>query len=496
MNIHLRNTLLLSMAAVFMLTFAWVGYMASDDGFYAEAAEGWLNHFPFVGDNHWSLRHPFVMSVALSFAGFGVGEYSLVLVTTAFFLATVAVAYLWVSREFGPNLGLWVGLVLVSTPLFAVISTISGAEMTEVFFVLLSLSLFHRGIVNNSVLPYLLAGLAAGLAVSTRETSVALLLLYTVLFLFNFGGHRARYLLLGLGFAIPVLAEMSYLWFHTGDWLYRLNIDLNQGQHRSADYRSPATGNVDAGKFSALFNPLLSLLVNQEFMLLFFLLIPAAVWVWRSPGLTGRQRNMLGLLVGVVAAWVVTIGYLIPVRQLPRYYTVATLGAGMVVAVWIALGLWAHKRFWGTVVGFGLLSTNLLSVYVENKDPIFGERAFVEQIPNYQEKLYTDQKTYYSSGFLLREHRVMASADHGVPENGGLYLYNPNRVLQDTRPKGYVATYSPREGWREIARIDPGRKWSGYVLEWLGLTKYLPQGIVKRLDRPVQAVVIYRVPGA
>mgnify|MGYP000482804040 CR=1 FL=1 len=68
-----------------VIYFSWVGYTASGDGLYAQAAENWLKFFPYLGENHWSLRHPLVLSTALSYFIFGVNEYSLVLTTTFYF---------------------------------------------------------------------------------------------------------------------------------------------------------------------------------------------------------------------------------------------------------------------------------------------------------------------------------------------------------------------------------------------------------------------------
>ena len=492
MNPHVRNSALLALAALAMLSFGWVGFMASDDGFYAEAAVNWLNHFPFVGDNHWSLRHPFVLAVAASFASFGVGEYSLVLVTTAFFIASVVLAYVWVSRVFGANQALWVGLVLVSTPLFAVSASIPGADITEMFFVLLSLYLFHRAWSDDTVLLFLLAGIAAGLGWLTRETSVGLLLLYGLLFLFGYGGSRSRYLMVAVGFALPAVTEAVLLWMHSGDWLYRLHVDTSQGSHRAAGMMIPDTGNVAASGLLAWFSPFLAVLVNQEFMLLFFLLLPAGIWAWRTDALEVEQQRMLSLLLWLSLCWFVTVGYLIPVRELPRYFDVSAFAAAMVVALWIGVGLRSRRHLLAALVGLALLSANLLAVYVENKDPIIGERELLNWLQDNPGTLYTDPKTYYSARFLLRDAGVLDRAKAGRPAAGGLYLYNPNRVLQDTRPTGYAQEFAPDPGWQEVERLPAPRKLSGIVLESLGLGKYLPAGILRRLDRPTQTLVIYR----
>jgi len=201
---------------------------------------------------------------------------------------------------------------------------------------------------------------------------------------------------------------------------------------------------------------------------------------------------MLSLLLWLCLCWFVTIGYLIPVRELPRYFDVSAFAAAMVVALWIGVGLMSRWRLLAALLGLMLLSANLLAVYVENKDPIIGERALLAWLQDNQGTLYTDPKTYYSARFLRREAGVLERAKAGRPEAGGLYLYNPNRVLQDTRPKGYAQEFAPGEDWQEVLRLAAPRKLSGIVLERLGLSAYLPAGILRRLDRPTQDMIIYR----
>ena len=76
-----------------MLTLAWVGYVGTDDQSYARGALGWLNGFPYVGDNHWKVRHPVVIPLAVSLAIFGYREISLGLPSAFFFLVFLGVNY-------------------------------------------------------------------------------------------------------------------------------------------------------------------------------------------------------------------------------------------------------------------------------------------------------------------------------------------------------------------------------------------------------------------
>ena len=44
----------------------WVGFLGSDDLLYWRGSDGWLIHIPYLGDDHWSLRHTLVIPMALA----------------------------------------------------------------------------------------------------------------------------------------------------------------------------------------------------------------------------------------------------------------------------------------------------------------------------------------------------------------------------------------------------------------------------------------------
>ena len=56
---------------------SWTGYTESDDSLYAAAAWHWVQHFPYLGINHWGLRHAIVLPMALLFRLFGRSEATL-----------------------------------------------------------------------------------------------------------------------------------------------------------------------------------------------------------------------------------------------------------------------------------------------------------------------------------------------------------------------------------------------------------------------------------
>ena len=99
----MRRSLEVSLLAVLMgavLTFAWVGFLSSDDLGYLSCARGWLASFPYVGVNHWEIRHPLVMLMAAIIGIFGESEFTTVLATTLYFVAVVAFTYGYLNKLF------------------------------------------------------------------------------------------------------------------------------------------------------------------------------------------------------------------------------------------------------------------------------------------------------------------------------------------------------------------------------------------------------------
>ena len=491
MQVHSRNIILLVITSILLISFGWVGYIASDDILYAHGARGWLNHMPYVGDTHWSLRHTFVLPVAISFAVFGESEYSLVLVTTAYFLALLLLVYWMVAKVFNANIALATSILIAATPLFTVSASIAGADISELFFVTLSLFLFYSATQRtNAANIFFLAGIAAGFAWLTRETSIGLLLLYAVLFLIGYKAPRRLYWVLAAGFALIACAELLYYWVLQGDPLYRLWIDIDQGRSRGLAIKTPGTGNIE---IIPLLNPVLAIFLNDEFGLLYYLALPAAIWGWNTKGpLTDSQHSFLRLTIGLALSWFITKGYLIPGRDLPRYYCVTTLCAAIIVSIWLTKALLPHHPKITVLTATLLIVTNIVAIYVSNREPLFGEKTLVRLAAETSEQIYTDPKTFGSAYFLLRTKGLDEKVSKKIPPADSLYFYEPNNVLQDTRPPGYAEKYRPKKNWKLIRKIPSKRKITGYVIEYLQLKTLVPPRIWQRLNSPNQAVALYR----
>lgn len=486
---HARNILALLVLAGLILRFAWVGYLGSDDVFYADGARGWLAHFPgYVGDTHWSLRHTFVLPLALSFKLFGETEFALSLISVLYFLALLIATYAISATQFGPRIAFAIGLALATTPVFAIWSTIATPDIAETFFVVASLWLFFRASQNNDSLLFFAAGLIAGFAWLTRETALMVVIFYGILFIAGYRVPRSRYLIIGLGFLLPVLSEMIYFWVQTGDPLYRLWVDMDQGRSRGATQHG-GTGNLEINRW---LNPWLAVLVNQNFALLYFFLIFPLIWLGKQAKL--KQLSPWLLLMGLlVVVSFLTIAYIIPVRKLPRYFEVSTYGAVVVTVAWLGLHIWRRNKMLASALYAALLLTNLLAIYLDNRQPLFGERALVTWVESHRTPIYTDPATYDLAQFLLNAHSLTGLVHSTPPPPGAYFFYNPKRVNTAADNPTYGQLYTPAPGWAIRETIGSQPKLIGLILAKVGAAGFFPDRIMRKLSNPTDPVVVYQV---
>ena len=472
---------ILAFAAV-MLAFGWTGFLAGDDMQYEAAARAWLETGVF-GRGTAALRPTVVLPIALSFSIFGPREIALVLPTVAYFLGLLLLTYAAVRRAIDRPTALAAALLLASTPLFALIASVASPDLAELFFVAASLWLFHGAGESRWWIARLVgAGLAAGLAAATRETSFLLLGYYGLLALREEPEERRSFRVVLLSAAVVLIAELGYLGAVTGNPFVRLWTDWMKQQELP---RKP-TGNIEVNRWV---NPFLALLLNQEFALLFFLATPAALRMCFGRGGGERRRETLRFLCAFGALWFVGVGYCPWLRNLPRYFSVTTYCAVIALAAWASVSWSAGRRAAALAVVGILVASNLTGIYLDNRDPLYGVRRLVDVAKRARETVYTDPETAEAAAFLLSAAHVRERVSSDPPPAGALFLHDPTRAAANGD------RYAPRAEWRELERFDPGRKLSGRVAEWLGIDAKLPAEIARKLDRPNPVVTLYRVSG-
>ena len=478
-----------------MFAFAWVGYLDSDDGLYSTAALKWLEG-PLVGESHFEVRHPVVLAIAASYAMFGVGVMQLALVSTLFSAGTLIVTFLGLKR-FGIRTACLGIAVLASLPLFAINATITFCDTVEMFFVALSFFLFIKSIDSpNPVRWLILAGVIAALGYFSRATTVALIATYGILFLFGQGPKRAHYWWMAAGFFFVVVIEAAILYAATGDPFYRLSLAWANVAGEDKTLAGVAAGMPDqAGniRLNAFLDPILLFFINHEFALMFLFAVPAAIWACfmraadKSGTLLLRWLTLLGLV------WAVVMTIVLSKYSHPRYFLVTCICFAFPLAVWLQEVVLTRFKVIGAAVVLLILATNLTGIYVDNKKPMSGEFMLRDYMLTTNETVYTDPYTFVRARFILEEVGIADRLIEGIPTAGELYFFNPGRLDMYQGRVVDAEPYLPKDNWVLLNRQEPGRKWSGIVLETLGLSQFIPQHYLTRLDRPWLPVEVYRV---
>jgi hypothetical protein len=494
------NLALLVAIVGFTSWLGYVGFVASDDGSYSEAAIGWLSHFPYVGVNAWALRHPVVLPTALSFWLGGINEMSVMLPTKVCLLLLILLTYGCLARALEHRTALLASAMIALTPVFILPSSPSD-DLVECFFAAASLWSFYFGSgprINRALL--LLSGLCAGLAFVTRETGGIIALLYGVLFLLGRRVPRAYFFLIAGGFLFVLAIDTGYLASMTGDPFYRFHLSLGAVSIDNPVDAAPPAASPDQNGLDRMgliaaprvIQPLLMLFTAHQFGPLFFFVIPAGLWLWKNRGRReptfeiARLSSLLGLI------WFLTLSYVLIVLWLdPRYFTVTVYAAVLVVAVWLQTP--SLKR-----ISFGLIALlsagDLLMLYLDNKSLMFCEKTLVALARTSDEPIYTDTNTLVDgASFLLKYtapgHTVVA----GLAPAGGLYFYNPWPA--HPRPhRDSIARFEPRATWTLLRSISEEPRLGARILHASGLEAVLPVGVAQKLDPPLHRCNLYRLP--
>lgn len=339
-----------------------------------------------------------------------------------------------------------------------------------------------------------MSGVAAGCAWLTRETTIALLATYGLLFLAGWGMPRRRYWLIVAGFAAVLIAEAAFMYAMTGNPLHRYVKLLSARQGFS--YRGEMQGELFDGignvHLSRWLDPLLALYVNHEFGLLFFVLVPAVVWLFRRPPLPPSMLTAVRLLGMLGGLWFLASAAMLA-NMHPRYFTVTAYCAAVICALWICYGLWPNRRWLAIGATAVLILGGLASIYVDNRNPLMGERALKDLLAVEQGVVHTDPETARRAGFLLGIAGLEQRVSTERPVRGDIYYYNPNRE-RDIKSSGKdPRDYMPQAGWTLIWQQQEQERFSGIVLRKLGLADKLHPSLFRRLSQPNRPVSAYRV---
>jgi 4-amino-4-deoxy-L-arabinose transferase-like glycosyltransferase len=472
----------------------YVGFIASDDWSYSEAAIGWLEHFPYVGTNHWGLRHAVVLPVALSFLLCGINEVSMILPTRVYLVLLVLLTYGCLTRLLERKTALLASALVALTPILA----LSGEsdDLAECVFVAASFWAFYFG---SETRPkptlLLLSGICAGLAFVTRETSAIIVLFYGVLFLLGRRVPRSYFFLITGGFLLLLAIDTVYLGSMTGDPYYRLHISMRgvSGDNPLQSEFPVRYGLDPIGLIAAprAIQPVLMLFTAHELFPLFYFVVPAGLWLWKNRSKREPQFAIARLSGLLSLTWFLTLSYLLIMLWLePRYFTVVVYSSVLVVGLWLQTP--SLRR-----ISFGLIALlsagDLLMIYLDNKNLMFGEKTLVALARSSDEPIFTDPATFGGASFLLRytapDHNVIA----GFAPAGGLFFYNPLPARLELN-RGTVGRFEPRSTWTLLRSVTEEPKLSARILRASGLEAVLPAGVAQKLDPPLHRCSLYRLP--
>jgi hypothetical protein len=460
----------LLLATMLALALGWTGYTASDDASYYQGALRWLIDPPWPGDGHWSTRFPIILSLAAALLLLGQGFAALTATALAWYAGLIAVTGLFTARIAGRTAG-WIAAVLVATlPVVTSEATTVGCDLAEALFLLAGCCLItgSTGSGKTGRSRPVAAGLCFALAILSRETAALALLGFVPLFLLGRPLPRRTLILMGLAAAALLLGEMAFQWALTGDPLRRYTLAFNHDSH--IDRAANLEGNL---LIHAAIDPLLVLLVNNDFALLFwFALAALASGVHRGLGASSRRQL---LVPAVLAATAFLLIALLTTKLVlnPRYFTLPAIVAVMIVAIWLA-GMAVRAR---AVVLSVTLAANLLMLSVQNAHPRWPAEALVLAAAAHPaEPVLTDRDTRQRAEIPLGFARL-TNAQAGPPRPGALYLAPEHAGIFAAHP---------------LARYPSPATPLGRAIEALGLTPCLPAAI-SRLLSPNPAVLLWRV---
>jgi 4-amino-4-deoxy-L-arabinose transferase-like glycosyltransferase len=358
--------LLVVLVAAASAAAGWTGFIASDDELYYGGALRWAQGEAFAGDSHWTTRFPLILTLAAIIKLVGAGVMALHLTAILWFGIFVTTGILLARRVAGERGGWIAGLLLASMPLNALGASIVNCDLPEATFLMLGAWLLIGKVDRPRLSRCLLAGVAFGLAMLCRETAVLALAGFGVLFLFGRPLPRWAIFAAGCGAAAVLLGEAAFQWAMTGDPLHRYTLAFNHDS--TLDRAANEEGNL---LIHPAIDPLLVLLINNEFALLFWLAIPAFLSL-RGSGFDWRR---FAPVLAMGAASFVLVALLSSKLVLnPRYFTPTATAAAILVGA--SLANFPPKRM--TMVLGAAIALNLAMLTLQNNHPRWPSEALAQ----------------------------------------------------------------------------------------------------------------------
>ncbi len=319
----------------------------ADDSRYLEAARCWAAEGAMCRpENHWATRWPTLAPIAAGITLFGEGRTSIGLGTLAGWAASIALLGLLGRLWFDRTIGLLAAALFASIPSVSAWATQPSVDLIELAFQLGALALATLAYRRQSAALAVAAGVAAALAVQSRETGLIFCAVAALAWLLLDRERRGVLLWALAGFGGAMAAEMLAYAVATGNPLARVRLSLGHVAIASPELqpwvdtsRSPLL-NPDyiAGWKRAAgielwwpVDPWLNLLASP---VIGFWLVAAIGMGIACKGDGRRAVGRIALGAGLVAMLLV---YVLAVDPKPRMFLLAAAAAALVIG-WATVG--------------------------------------------------------------------------------------------------------------------------------------------------------------
>lgn len=390
--------LFISLLFVASAIFYWNGIGPGDAERYIGPALLWLSDGVNLGDTHWSLRLPFVLPMAASFALFGPGEFSAALPNILYAAGLVAITFWFGRRYLGAAEGFAAAGFIATSAYFVARPLEVEVYGAEAFFAALAVWLFIASSFEKRRLTLLFfSGLAAGFAFALREQACYVAGAIGLLILAERRDIWRAGLALSAGFALVVGAEILFYTVVAGDPFYRFRIDLGHREiGTNVEFKGAAASPFR--RFTRMFVDVLSYAALTPFLLI------AAALAWR-PGwrlaLAPETRKKALLVFVTISAIALPVSALIFNLSFARYYPILPYTIFLVIGVGAAAIWRRYGRLWGVAFIALVTLANAAATDFSRYNEYAEVRVLADLAAQSDEPIFTDGMTAFRARYQL-----------------------------------------------------------------------------------------------
>ena len=356
--------LLIIVLAIALRLFFFTGYNAGDDRGYIAKAFAYTQQDYAPPLDHWSARSGIVIPTAISFAVFGVNQFSTVFTPFVLSLSSICLIFFFASYLFDTRTGLLSAFFLSIFPMDVLFASTLFPNAFLSFFTMGSMFSFVYGIQKQKRGFVFFAGILLGLGYLAHITALYCLLFYALYFVFN--RKQISYVLYFAGGLFLMFAgEMlvSYLLFNEPF----ARVDVLMGKVSKPSTARAVTSAVINKfiNFQWLVEPFVRFFFEQEFALFFPFILFAVFYQIKI----AKNRNAMLLILWIIPVFLY-ISYgttsptnYSPLRRLPRYYALIT-GPAMILVSFYLFQL-KNRKLSNAVIVL-LVISSLVCLYIDN----------------------------------------------------------------------------------------------------------------------------------